>query len=45
MATLQMEPLSEEWFQQLSAIIDAHQAVTPTTGPSFASVFTKIAVF
>ena len=37
MAVLQMEPMSDEWFQQLSALIDAHQAVTLTTAPSFAA--------
>ena len=37
MALLQMEPMSDEWFQQLSALIDAHQAVTLTTAPSFAA--------
>ena len=37
MTALQMEPLSDEWFQQLTALIDAHQAVMLTTGPSFAS--------
>ena len=37
MPALQMEPMSDEWFQQLSALIDAHQAVTLTNGPSFAA--------
>jgi len=37
MAALQMEPMSDEWFQQLSALIDAHQAVTLTTAPSSAA--------
>jgi len=37
MAALQLEPLSEEWFQQLSALLDGPQAATLTSGPSFAS--------
>ncbi len=37
MAALQLEPLSEEWFQELSALLDAPQAAALTTGPSFAS--------
>ena len=37
MAALQMEQMSDEWFQQLSALIDAHQAATVTTSTSLAS--------
>jgi len=37
MTALQLEPLSDEWFQQLSALLDAPQAATLTTCPSFAS--------
>ena len=37
MTTLQLEPLSDECFQQLSALLDAPQAATLTTYPSFAS--------
>ena len=37
MAVLQMETMSDEWFQQLSALIDAHQAATVTTSASLAS--------
>ena len=37
MTALQMEPLTEEWFQQLSALVDAHQAGTLTTGASLVS--------
>ena len=37
MTALQMEPLSEEWFQQLSALIDSHQAATVTLSTSLAS--------
>ena len=37
MAALQLEPLSEEWFQQLSALLDAPQAAALTSTQSFAS--------
>ncbi len=37
MEALQLEALSDEWFQHLSALIDAPQAAAPTTCPSFAS--------
>ena len=37
MAALQLEPLSDEWFQQISALIDAPQAAALTTTQSFAS--------
>ncbi len=37
MAALQLEPLSDEWFQQISAQIDAPQVATLTSTQSFAS--------
>ena len=36
MAALQLEPLSDEWFQQMTALIDAPQVPTLTTNQSFA---------
>ena len=43
MAALQLEPLSDEWFQQISALIDAPQAML-TSSQSFASgmLFTSL---
>ena len=37
MAALQLEPLSDEWFQQFSALMDPPQALTLTSSQSFAS--------
>ena len=36
MAALQLEPLSDEWFQQFSALMDPPQALTLTSTQSFA---------
>ncbi len=37
MAALQLEPLSDDWFQQFSALMDAPQVAALTTTQSFAS--------
>ena len=37
MAALQLEPLSDEWFQQISALIVAPQVASLTTTQRFAS--------